>query len=268
MSSQSGSYCIPTQDQFAPVRRHGWLAALVIAIGGQFVPLLGLAVPLVMVTLFTMSLMKGKYWCGNFCPHGSFFDVVVRAWSRNNRIPPVLRSPALVGAVLLFLMYNLVSRLTALWPSLGTGGFWEQLGLIFSSIYLMVLLAGGLLGLVISPRAWCQFCPMGTMQGFAYRLGRSLGLTRKYDEKVTLEDPSACLSCARCARACPMQLEPYRHFGQSNQFEDQRCIRCNDCSRTCPLGILTLATETEARQKGRKDAGETGDEAGTGQAWG
>ncbi len=59
------------------ISQYAWIVALLIGIGGQFLPQLGLLVPFIMITLIVMSLFKGKYWCGNFCPHGSLFDNLI-----------------------------------------------------------------------------------------------------------------------------------------------------------------------------------------------
>ncbi len=237
----SVSFYIKTNRSFTLFRRYAWLLAILIGIGGQFVPALGLLVPFIMAALIGMSLFKGKYWCGNYCPHGSFFDNLLQPLSRYGKIPAILRSRPLIAAVLLFFIYNMTARFFAVYGAMGTAEFYERLGFIFANTYLMVLLVGGLLAVVINPRTWCQFCPMGTMQTAFYRLGKALDLTGRFDEKVVVEHPELCHSCAKCARVCPIQLTPYLGFSENYRFEDERCIRCNTCVKNCPAGILHLA---------------------------
>jgi len=121
-------------------------------------------------------------------------------------------------------------------------------GMIFSTTYLMVLIAGGLLAVFINPRTWCQFCPMGSIQTLFYKLGKAMGVTEARDEKITVEHPLLCHSCGKCARVCPMQLAPFKEFAEnSNQFDDERCIRCITCIQYCPAGILYLASAARGR---------------------
>lgn len=247
-SGDSVSFYIKTNRSFTLFRRYAWLLTILIGVGGQFVPALGLLVPFIMAALIVMSLFKGKYWCGNYCPHGSFFDNLLQPLSRHVKIPAILRSRPLIAAVLLFFIYNMTARFFVVYEAMGTAEFYERLGFIFANTYLMVLLVGGLLAVAINPRTWCQFCPMGTMQAVLYKLGKALGLTGRFDEKVALEHPALCHSCAKCARVCPIQLEPYLGFSEGNRFEDERCIRCDTCINNCPAGILHLANDRQAEE--------------------
>ena len=245
MNIQTRSYEVKNGKAFPPIKRYAWLLALVIGVAGMFYPLLGLPVPFIMAALMGMSLFKGKYWCGNICPHGSFFDNLLQPVSRRMRVPEILRSKTVVAAVLLVFMVSMALRFVRLFGAMDPGAFYERLGLIFASTYLMVLLIGGLLAVTISPRAWCFFCPMGTLQGVLYKLGKALGLTKHSDEKVALTQPDHCRSCGKCSRACAVQLEPYKNLSENGQFEDERCIRCRACTEKCPAGILHLVKPEE-----------------------
>lgn len=246
-NSQAAPFYIKTNRSFSLIRSNAWILTVLIGIGGQFLPRLGLLVPLIMLTLMVMSLFRGKYWCGNFCPHGSFFDNLLQPLSRNARIPGFLRSKYLIAAFLLFFMYNLGRRFIHVFEALGGAEFYDRMGLVFSTTYLMVLLAGGLLAVTINARTWCQFCPMGTFQTLFYKLGKAVGLNKNTDLKVTITHPDLCHSCGKCARVCPMQLKPYKEFKESSQFSDENCIRCNTCVNNCPADALQLATLTKTK---------------------
>jgi len=249
--SVSVLFYIKTNRAFTLIRRYIWIITLLIALGGQFIPVLGLLAVAIMAVMMLLSLFKGKYWCGNFCPHGSFFDNLLQPLSRQKKIPDFLRSRLVIAAALIFFIYNMGRRFIRVYALLGTAAFYERLGFIFANTYLMVLLIGGLLAVAINPRTWCQFCPMGTIQIFLYKLGKILGLSKKTDEKVVIEHPALCHFCAKCARVCPMQLTPYLEFSDNHFFEDERCIRCYTCVNNCPAGILHIAS----RQKGEEIKG-------------
>ena len=243
------AFNIKTERTFSWVRRYGWTLTLAIGVGGQFLPHLGLLVPIIMAAMIAMSIVKGKYWCGNFCPHGSFFDELVLKFSRHEKIPGIFKSKITITLVLLFFLFNISRNFMTILQAGGPVPFHHRLGYLFSNTYLMVLIVGGLIGVLINPRTWCQFCPMGTMQTGFYKLGKTLNLTSSTDEKVTVEHPDRCLSCGQCARVCPMELKPYQEFqdqGVHNQLETDKCIRCKTCVENCPAEVLQMATEEEA----------------------
>ncbi len=242
------AFNIKTERTFSWVRKYGWLLTLAIGVGGQFYPQIGLLVPLIMAAMILMSLLKGKYWCGNFCPHGSFFDELVLKVGRNSLIPGVFKHKVTIAAVLIFFMFNFSRNIINAVTAGGALPLHHRLGFVFSNTYLMVLVVGGLLGLFVNARTWCQFCPMGTLQTGFYRLGKALNLTVR-DEKVTVEHPERCLSCGQCARVCPMELKPYKQFQKyedHNQLESEKCIRCKTCVKNCPAEILQMAEAEEA----------------------
>lgn len=248
MSAENVSFYIKTERSFSLVRKYAWLVTVLVGIGGQVIPELGLLVPFIMIALILSSLFKGRYWCGNFCPHGSFFDVLLQPLSINTKIPWVFRSKYFIAAVFLFFIFNMGRNTINVLFTPGAMEIHQRLGAVFANTYLMVLLVGGLLAILVNTRTWCQFCPMGTIEVIFYKIGKALGITKNTDEMVTVEHPELCHKCGKCARVCPMQLEPYRNFSESHRFEDENCIRCYTCVNNCPAGILHMAKEEEAKE--------------------
>lgn len=232
-----------------PIQKYSWIFTLLVAIGGLIQPRVGLLVIPVMLSLTVMSFFKGRFWCGNFCSHGSLFDHIFGRISRRKNIPPWLKSK--VTAALVFAVFGLgiTRRLTAAARLWGTSHFWDQLGFVFVASYIMVLFVGGSLAVFIRPRTWCQFCPMGTMQKLSYRLGKLLGAASRFDRKVTISDPDRCRACAKCSRACPMELKPYLGFAETSQFEDPNCIGCGACTAACPFNLLALEDTQHAERR-------------------
>ncbi len=237
------------KNRFSPrLRKYAWIFILLVALGGLWHPRLGLLVIPVMLALGILGFLNGKYWCGNLCPHGSLFDYVIMPVSRNKKIPGFLRSKAMVFFAFFWFMFMLGQRLIRVSATFGAASFLDSLGFIFVMNYLVVTVSGSALAFYVRPRAWCSFCPMGTFQVLMYKLGKLLRLNRVTDKKVTVSATEACRKCGKCSLVCPMQLEPYRGFGDNNRFDNEMCIRCATCAVNCPAGILSF--DNERRQSG------------------
>jgi len=222
------------------LQKYTWPLTLVIAVGGLWWPRLGLLVIPIMLTLLSVSFFRGRFWCGNFCSHGSLFEYVLGTVSRKRQIPKLIKSPVVVWVFLAFFGYSIVRRLIAVAALWGESGFWDRLGFVFVVPYLMVLIVGGIAAVLIRPRTWCSFCPMGTMQKLSYKLGQLSGAARLTDRKVTISDSDKCRSCRKCAVVCPMELSPHLNFSDKNQFDSLDCIRCGKCVAACPFKLLTI----------------------------
>ena len=102
-----------------------------------------------------------------------------------------------------------------------TQGVIDKIGMVFVIICLTTTLIAVFFGILISPRAWCSFCPMGTLQ-------RWLG-SKKYLLKV---DKNKCIDCGICSKICPMQLKV------NEILEKPDCIKCDRCVEVCPKKAL------------------------------
>lgn len=240
------NYYIKTNRTFTNIRKHGWFFTVLVALGGLWEPKLGLLVILIMLGLTITSFFAGRYWCGNFCPHGSLFDRIAMPISLNKRIPEFLKSKYMVIGFFIFFMFNFSRKIIDVLKLWGSYDFLDKLGFVFVATYLMVLITGGLFAVIINPRTWCQFCPMGTMQKLVHKLGKNTRITEKTEKKVTIKDISKCLACGKCTKVCPFQLVPHLQFGEYNQFHDINCIKCSTCIKNCPAKILSLKTKEEA----------------------
>jgi len=245
--SNNRNYYIKTNRIFNPIRKYTWLVTVIVAIGGLWLPKLGLIVLAIMAALITTAFFNGRFWCGNVCPHGSLFDRVILPISRNGKIPTFLKTKAFVILFFVFFMWNLSRRVikaAALW---GSYEFLDKLGFVFVMTYLIVMVVGGFLAIVLTPRTWCQFCPMGSIQKAAHKLGKVLGVAKKAEKKITIDAREKCYNCGKCARVCPFQLKPHLEFSYNNQLENPNCIKCKTCVANCPAGVLSVKKAAEAR---------------------
>ena len=233
-----------TERAYTTLRKYGWIVTVLIGVGGQFFPVLGLAVPFIMAAMIGFALLKGLYFCGNICPHGSFFDVPLRKISPIKKVPYFFKTKGFKAAVLLFFLYNFTTRIAGTITA-GNAPVYIRVGSVFSSIYLVVLVVAVVLGRTINSRTWCHFCPMRTIQIGSYRLGRKLGLTEGRDEMVTINDKEKCIECGNCSQVCPLELRPYptlKYKTQNDQLENEHCMRCRICVENCPVDVLEMDT--------------------------
>ncbi|MGI6678981.1 MAG: 4Fe-4S binding protein [Dehalobacterium sp.] len=237
------NYYIKTNRSFTNLRRSAWIFTLLVAVGGLWEPKLGLFVFLIMASLLVSAFFNGRYWCGNVCPHGSLFDNLLLPLSRNRQIPHVLKSKWFIGGFFIFFMFNFTRKLLQAFSFWGNYDFLDKLGFVMVGTYLVVLIIGGTLALLVTPRTWCQFCPMGTMQKGSHALGKSLGVAKKTEKKIAISDQEKCRQCGKCSRVCPFQLTPYLEFAPHNQFDNINCIKCGTCVNNCPAKILSLEKE-------------------------
>ena len=240
---------LKTDRVFSTLKKWTWLFIPIVAVGGLFIPKLGLLLIPMMLSLLILGFFKGKYWCGNYCPHTSLFDYLLLPFAPLKKIPDFIKTRLARGLFFSFYIFMFVRRILAIAPLWGTLDFWDKFGFIFAVNYLMPTVIGSALALFVNPRTWCSFCPMGTMQILAYRLGKATNLHLTTDEMVTITDLDQCRACGKCSRVCPMQLEPYKHFSLHNQFADEACIKCGVCTVNCPFGLLILQTVSEARKQ-------------------
>lgn len=93
--------------------------------------------------------------------------------------------------------------------------FWWKMGLLILTIITSILIY----------RPFCKYvCPLGAF----YALLNRISLTR-----MEVNDES-CISCGKCIRACPMQVNVLKNI---NGLE---CIRCGKCAMECPTGAIDL----------------------------
>jgi polyferredoxin len=161
-------------SKISSIRKYLLLLVPLIAIGGMFYPYLGLLMMPMMAGLLILSFFKGRYWCANICPRGSYLDFLVRTASGYGKAPSFLISKGFrYGFLALFFGVFLFRVSTVLLEFQG----WimlEKIGFIFATICLVTTIAATILGLVYSPRTWCSFCPMGTLQGEIHKKARKM----------------------------------------------------------------------------------------------
>lgn len=191
------------------------IIVLIVSIGGIFYPKLGYFLLLVFASLMIIAPFRGRWFCGNLCPRGSFVDFWLAPLSRKLKIPPQFRSMWLRAPIFVVLMGFMIFRI------IQTEGIVDKIGMVFVTLCILTTSIAILFGVIIAPRTWCSFCPMGTLQ-------RAMG-GKKYQLKV---DADKCIDCKKCQKVCPMQL-PVIEIR-----DDPDCIKCGRCVEACPKQAL------------------------------
>jgi len=202
------------------IQRAIWAIVVVVIIGGLWYPLLGFVVPVVMLTGIIGGFFKGRYVCGWLCPRGAFLDRIIRPLSRVRPIPDWLRRPAFRWTIFALLMGFMVWQI-----SLNPGDVYHW-GRVFVRICIITTGIGVVLAVILHPRTWCSFCPMGTMQS-------AVGGSRA---PLKMED--GCVECRACEQACPMNLTLIGRRRDDTTLPLPDCLKCGECVVTCPKRVL------------------------------
>lgn len=169
-----------------------------------------------MIAPVIVSIYKGRFWCGNLCPRGNFYDNIVSQFSNKRRPPKFFKSYYFRTIILAIMMTVFISGVYR-----NFGNFYE-IGIVFYRLIVATTIIGVLLSLVYNHRTWCNFCPMGTLASITGKFRKS--------QKV-LKVSTSCVSCKLCEKKCPMGLVPHDYKGDLLSHPD--CIQCGKCAIAC-----------------------------------
>jgi len=131
---------------------------LALSVGGFFVPALGLGVIGLILFALISNARASRSFCAGFCPNGRSLSVAFKQTSRNRKLPKLFASREFRRALCAFIMFCVVSLLAR------SDGSVAAIGRIFWAIYVASIGISTAAALLWKPRAWCAFCPMGTLQ--------------------------------------------------------------------------------------------------------
>ncbi len=179
---------------------------LVYLVVGYFYPVIGFLAVICMIAPVAFAVRKGRWWCGNACPRGNFYDRVLAKYSPHKPIPAFVRTKGFRIFMVMFIFTMFGIQMYRAW------GDWNDMGRVFWTIILVTTIVGVALSFIYAPRTWCSFCPMGTLSAWASpRSGRLPDSYRRIivGEKCTTK-------CKLCSAVCPMQLKPYESRNDGN----------------------------------------------------
>lgn len=199
-------------------KKYSYVLLLAFVIVSLFDFRIGIAAIICMIAPIIVSIFRGRYWCGNLCPRGNFYDNVVSKFSKNRPVPKFLKSAYFRMFVVLF-MFTMFGF--GIKQNLGN---LIGIGMVFYRIIVITTLIGVGLSFFYNNRTWCHFCPMGSIAAFISYL--------KKDNKKALEVTNTCVNCKICAKKCPMGILPYEYMDDVLSHQD--CIQCAKCVIACP----------------------------------
>jgi ferredoxin-type protein NapH len=174
-----------------------------------------------------IAILLGRVFCSWLCPISFILELVDRVRRRLAR-RPTLNNRLIVAKKVLW--FTLIAELLA---SLVLGAplfvFLSPPGLVGREMMMAVffkklafegiLIVAILLLEIVTRRFFCRsFCPLGSLLAL-------LGRNRKLRVRL---DSANCSACGKCARHCPMGLDPAKGEGDSAY-----CWNCGECVDTC-----------------------------------
>lgn len=188
-------------------------------------------IPLIMLPVMLLSTVKwSRGACGWACPRAAFLERVWRYVSLNRPVPAFMRSAWF--SLVVFIV--LISRVIYV-------GFTQGLlaaGLALCVVPTIIALAVGL----YSPKAWCAFCPSGSLLKI---IDRGILRVKKKDN---------CTECGLCDQACPLCISISK-LAEHQVLDTPSCTQCGRCVAACPKSALELATTTRPQKPAMDIAG-------------
>ena len=197
--------------------------------------------------LLLFAVLLGRLVCGFLCPFGWIQQLLHKIPVKKLKVPKSADDKLRLfkyGVLVLFVLalpafavdaYGLGSTWFCKWicpagtleggiplvssnPSLRMGlgfTFWWKIGLLALTVIFSMLVY----------RPFCKYlCPLGAF----YALFNRISLARMQ------VDESSCISCGKCVRSCPMQVDVLKNINSAE------CIRCGKCATVCPTGAIDL----------------------------
>ncbi len=190
-----------------------WVVVVVICFGHRY-PLLGFSVPIVMISAILFSSFKGRFFCGNFCPRGAFFDRIFDKISLNKKFAlTYTQNKCFRWTIFVLLMGFMGFRLS---QNIGNIYHW---GKTFWLMCVITTALGIVLAIIFGRRTWCSFCPIGTLTS-----------SIKLSKKVLLIDEEKCIKCKLCEKKCPLNLINI----DALEINNKDCLKCMECVFDCP----------------------------------
>jgi len=196
-----------------------WILLAFLAVG-YFYPAIGIIAIICMLAPVALAPFKGRYWCGNYCPRGNFYDKVIAKISPKKPIPAFFKSTPFRLFMIALIMTVFITQMITAW------GNWAEMGMVFIRLIFITTVVGIVVGVIYHHRTWCSFCPMGTMASWFSAKTKPIFVS------------NSCVNCKVCTKECPFALSPYTAKSQDQGFSHNDCLKCSRCIEACPKKAL------------------------------
>lgn len=208
------------------IHKWSWTILLLFCFVGIVFPLIGSIALICMLSPVVVAFFRGRMWCGNFCPRGSFNDIILSKFSRKKGIPKMFKEEWFKVIFLVLLMGAFAVQLVLFW------GDAVAIGSVFIRMIIITTLLAVILGITYNQRTWCVICPMGNMASYVSRLERVI----KSSKHVTFKQDK-CVNCKLCNKSCPIEIPVLDHKNKGRVL-DSNCLKCEVCVDKCPKKAL------------------------------
>lgn len=195
--------------------------------------------------LILLGVLLGRFICGFLCPFGWFQELLHKIPSKKlstKHLKPLTYLKYVILVVMVFLLPALAVNEAGMGDpffckylcpqgvlegaiplSLANAGIRAALGRLFS--WKLCILAAVIALSIVFYRPFCKWlCPLGAF----YALFNRVSLLSMH------VDAGKCISCGKCAHACPMDVDVTRSPNHSE------CIRCGKCAGACPTQAVSF----------------------------
>ena len=210
-------------------------------IGGSFVFTEHLGSIILILSVFLVTIIWGRYFCGFICSFGAMQDLLNAI---GKLIPFKVKVPEKADKYLKLLKYVVLAFVViGVWGFSVTGDLiwspWTVFGMYsslsaWSSLEYFLTLDGAFLLLIIIgslfiERFFCKYlCPLGAL--FALVSRTRLNPIKRRSEK--------CGSCKLCTAKCSMAIPLYKY----DEVSSGECINCMKCTEVCKNDNITAET--------------------------
>lgn len=202
-------------------KKYSFLLLIAFIVFGLFDLRIAISAVICMAAPIIVSIFKGRYWCGNLCPRGSFYDHIIIKISRNRKVPKFLKSKLFRTIMVIFIITMFTLGMIKNWGNL------YGMGMVFYRIIVITTIVGIVLAMIYNQRTWCHFCPMGTIASVISKIRKP---------KNVLQVENHCVSCKLCEKKCSLGIVPYEYKGSILSHPD--CIQCGKCVTVCPKNAI------------------------------